>query len=126
MLKKVGIIVAAAAVGVLAVTSFAFANDDEASVTEITNTIVEEGNLANDCPIGQEGGTFDQNLLGGDSLLGAAGAVTGAITPLTTQTQTGNCTNVGLSDLIDSGSNNTSRTVDETEIDDSFNTELDD
>ena len=116
MLKKAGIIVAAAAAGVLAVGTIAFAD-----------TSLEEGNLSNNCPISQEGSDVAQNLVGGDSLVAAAGAVTGAITSADTQLQTLNCTNVGLRDVIDFNSNNETETVTETEIDDSFNgAEIDD
>ena len=129
MLKKAGIVVAAATAGILALTPFAFANNDhddhhesshvESSHVEYSN--VEEGNLTNDCDFTQDAGSIDQSLTGGSSLLDMGGIADGVIAPLTTQTQALNCTNFGLSDVVDSGSNNTSSTVERTEIDESFN-----
>lgn len=75
-----------------------------------------------DCDFSQEGRQVDQTLTGGNSLLGAAGLVTGAVAPITAQTQAGNCTNVNVSDVVDSDSNNTDYTVTRNRIQDSFNT----
>ncbi|HZG89308.1 MAG TPA: hypothetical protein VEZ42_03755 [Pseudonocardia sp.] len=127
MLKKTGIIVAAAAAGVLGLSSLAFAttgNDDHGhghshSSVEYSNT--ESGNLGNDCDFAQDGGSVDQNLAGGGSLLGVGGAVDGLVAPVTTQIQALNCTNIGISDVIDVDSGNTTETTTETEIDESFN-----
>ena len=113
MLKKLGIIAATVTAGVLAVSAVAFAQPS-----------VESGNLTNDCPASQEAGTFDQDVNGGSSLLGAASPVTGAVAPVTTQTQAANCLNVGVSDLLDSDSNNVDRTWTSTEIEDSYNESL--
>ncbi len=124
MLKKAGIVVTAAAAGILALTPFAFADNDshhEPSHVEYSN--VEEGNLTNDCEFAQEGPTVDQDVQGGSSLVGVAGLATGAVAPVTTQIQALNCTNVGVDDVVDIDSNNETTTVDETEIEDSFNTE---
>ncbi|WP_214403275.1 hypothetical protein [Pseudonocardia lacus] len=116
MLKKAGIVVAIAATGLLAVSPLAFADD-------FTN--VESGNVSNDCAFGQAGPEIAQNLTGGSSLLGVAGLVTGAVAPVTTQTQAANCTNVNVSDVLDSDSNNTTETFTRTEIEDSFNESFD-
>jgi outer membrane lipoprotein SlyB len=122
VLKKAGILVGVAAAGVLALTPFAFADNDHHESSDVTTySNVEEGNLANDCEFGQAGALVDQNLVGGDSLLAAAGAVTGAVAPADTQTQLGNCTNINLSDVVDSGSNNETTTREVTEVDGSFN-----
>jgi len=134
VLKKAGIVVAAAAAGILALTPFAFADNDshhdshhesshvESSHVEYSN--VEEGNLTNDCDFTQDAGSIDQSLTGGSSLLDMGGIAEGLIAPVTTQTQLGNCTNVGVSDVIDFDSGNTTETTTETEIDESFNSIL--
>ena len=110
MLKKAGIIVAAVATGVLAVSSIAFAD---------TST----GNLKNDCAFGNAGGSPEASAIGGSSLAGVAGLVTSAAADITTQANTANCNNVQLKDLIDSDSNNKSITKTETKVKDSYNTE---
>ena len=111
MLKKAGIIVAAVATGVLAVSSLAFAD---------TST----GNLKNDCAFGNEGGTPESSAIGGSSLVGdVLGAITSASSSVTSQANTANCTNVQFKDLIDSESNNKSDTRTETKVKDSYNTE---
>ena len=109
VLKKAGIIVAAAATGLLAVSSVAFAD-------------TTEGNLTNDCAFGNSTGETSQMLDGGSSLLGTiAGLVTGAVANAPVQTNALNCNNVNVEDVFDSNSNNTTREVDVTEIEDSFN-----
>jgi hypothetical protein len=110
VLKKAGIIVAAVATGVLAVSSVAFAD-------------TSAGNLKNDCAFGNEGGAPAASAIGGSSLLGLVGAVTSAATDASTQANTANCTNVQLKDLIDTDSNNKSHTTTTTKIKDSNNTE---
>jgi hypothetical protein len=124
-MKKAGIIVAAAAAGLVALTPFAFANNDHHESGETNYSNVEDSNVTNDCEFGQEGPAIAQDLTGGSSLLGAADLVTGAVAPITTQTQLGNCTNLNVDDVIDSGSNNTERTSTRTEIEDSGNTDVD-
>ena len=108
MLKKAGIIVAAAAAGVLAVSGLAFAD-------------TTSGNVTNDCAFGSQGGSPSAMGDGGTSLLGALGLVTTAASDITTQANTGNCTNVNVTDLLDDSSNNTSSTTERTSIEDSFN-----
>jgi hypothetical protein len=127
VLKKVGIIAAVATAGVIALTPFALANNDSHhhESETVTYSNVEEGNLANDCEFGQAGPQIAQDLQGGDSLVGAAGLVTGAVAPVTTQTQALNCTNLNVSDVIDSESGNTTVTETETDIEDSYNTDVD-
>lgn len=123
MLKKAGILVGVAAAGVLAITPFAFANNDSQkdapAVTSITS--VQDGNLTNDCPLEQAGPEVDQDVTGGSSLADVGGLVTGAVAPITTQTQLLNCANVGISDVIDVNSNNDETSVTESETEDSFN-----
>jgi hypothetical protein len=110
VLKKAGIIVAAVATGVLAVSSLAFADE-------------ESGNLKNDCAFGNEGGNPEAGAFGGNSLASALQVVTGLAAGVTTQANTANCNNVQLKDLVDQGSNNERETVTKTDIEDSFNTE---
>ncbi|WP_214403246.1 hypothetical protein [Pseudonocardia lacus] len=111
MLKKAGIIASVVAAGVLGVSAVAFA--------DVTNT--ETGNVTNDCTATQEGPAIAQDLTGGSSVLGAAGLVTGAVAPVTTQTQAANCTNVNVSDVLDSESGNVDESFTRTEVEDSYN-----
>ena len=108
MLKKAGIIAAVAATGVLAMAGLAMADTTEENIT-------------NDCAFGNDAGETNQGLFGGSSLLGALSPLSGIIANAPVQTNTGNCTNLNLEDLIDQGSGNSSTTVTEREIDDSFN-----
>ncbi len=111
MLKKVGIVVAVAATGVLGLSTLAFADD-------------EMGNLSNDCSFPNESGEVTQAFEGGDSLIGAVADIfTGTATNLATQANTGNCTNLNVEDILDSDSNNETETVDKTKVFVSFNTE---
>ncbi len=139
MLKKAGIVVAVAAAGVLSLSPLAFATDghhdtphheDHHSQTHVDRSVaytnVERDNLSNDCEFGQQGADVDATATGGSSLLGLAGLVTSVIAPVTTQTQLLNCTNIGVSDVIDFNSNNEDTTVTRTEIEDSGNTVIDD
>ena len=112
MLKKAGIIAAVATTGVLALSGIALAD-------------TVEGNVSNDCAFGNTAGETSQILDGGSSLLGdIAGLITGAVANAPAQANTGNCTNVNVEDVLDFDSNNTTRERVETEIDDSFNTEM--
>jgi hypothetical protein len=108
MLKKAGIIAAVAATGVLALSGLAFAD---------TTT----DNVGNECAFGNTTGETSQGLFGGSSLLGAADLVTGIIGNAPIQNNAGNCTNIQLKDLVDSGSGNTNTSVTKREIEDSFN-----
>ena len=110
MLKKAGIVVAVAATGVLAVSSLAFASDSK-------------GNVKNDCAFGNQGGTPTATADQGSSLLGALGAVTALATDATTQTNTGNCTNLNVTDLLDTDSNNRMDSTSKTRVEDSYNSE---
>lgn len=110
MLKKAGIVVAAAATGVLAVSSLAFASD-------------MNGNLKNDCTFPNQGGTPAATATQGNSLLGALAAVSSLATDATSQANTANCTNLNVTDVLDSDSNNRDKTVTKTRVEDSYNTE---
>jgi len=120
VLKKAGIITAVVAAGAIALTPFAFAHgSDEAPARSVSN--VEEGNLGNDCQFAQDGPEVDSALTGGSSLAGLGGAVANAVAPISTPVQAGNCTNIGLSDVVDSDSNNDERTRTSTSVEDSYN-----
>ena len=137
MLKKAGIILATATAGALAFTPLAFAGDsghdagkhygkghEGHSVTHKSgDKKVEEGNLTNDCRFGNQGGSPTADAIGGSSLLGAAGLVTGLATDATSQLNTLNCNNVNVSDLVDQDSNNRTSTDNRSSVDGSFNTE---
>jgi hypothetical protein len=107
MLKKAGIIGAVAATGVLALSGLAFAD---------TTT----DNVGNECAFGNTTGETSQGLFGGSSLLGAVSPLTGILANAPIQNNAGNCTNIQLKDLVDSGSGNSSTTVTKREIEDSF------
>jgi hypothetical protein len=108
VLKKAGIIVAAVATGVLAVSSVAFAD---------TST----DNVKNDCTFGNVGGTPTGTATGGTSLLGGVDAVASIVTDATTQLNTGNCNNLNVTDVFDQDSNNKTKDTTKTMIEDSFN-----
>jgi hypothetical protein len=112
VLKKAGILVAATVAGVFALSPLAFADD-------VTN--IESGNLTNDCAFSQTGPDIDSVVSGGDALLGAGGLAANIIAPVSAPVQAGNCTNVNVSDVIDSDSNNVDESFTRTEIEDSFN-----
>jgi hypothetical protein len=107
VLKKAGIVVAVAATGLLVTTPIASA---ETAPAQASNT----------CTSSQSGGTITQVITGGSGLL-LGGAATGAIAPVTTQTQALNCTAVNVSDLINVNSGNTTSSSVRTRIQNSFN-----
>jgi hypothetical protein len=116
VLKKAGIIVATAAAGLLAVSSFAFADET-----------VTKDNLSNACDFAATGPTVDStNTANGFSLAAVANVITSAVAPITAQAQALNCNNVGVKDVLDFDSNNTDSTVTKTKVKDSFNTDSDD
>ena len=109
MLKKAGIIVAAVATGVLAVSSLAFADEST-------------GNLSNDCAFGNEGGS-PVAAAENDTLASALSVVLGLAVDATTQTNTLDCNNINVEDVLDQNSNNETTTKSKSMIEDSFNTE---
>jgi len=110
VLKKAGIIVAAVATGVLAVSSLAFADESA-------------GNLKNDCAFGNAGGSPAAIAEGGNTLVSVVETVTSIAADVTTQANTANCNNVNITDIIDQDSNNKTKETTKTMIEDSFNTE---
>ncbi len=110
MLKKTGIIATVATAGVLALAPLAYAGE-------------KSGNLSNECDFTNTGGEVTQVQEGGSSLAGLVEEFLGIATNLTTQADTLNCSNVNVEDVIDSDSNNETKSVERNEIMDSFNTE---
>jgi hypothetical protein len=122
VLKKTGIIVSVAAAAVLGVGGIAFATTPHHSApSSVTNT--QDGNVGNDCSFGAAGPLVDQDLTGGDSTAGVAGAVTGIVAPITAQTQALNCANIVTSNESNTDSNNNTRTRTETVTRDSGSTD---
>jgi hypothetical protein len=121
VLKKTGIIVAAVAAGVVGLSSLAFATTTPHQAPHM-DQIQESGNLSNDCPLTQSGQEITDTLTGGDSFLGAAGAVVnGPNAPVSAPVAALNCANVNVEDVIDFNSNNKTSTVESTEVEDSGN-----
>ena len=124
MLKKTGIVVAAATAGLLALSPLAFAHDeggyDEAdkkdhSVSEPAVVNQESTSRMVECDFEQENdNSIEQEGVGGDSLLGLGGPVTNLGTPLNT--------NLQAAVPIDS-CNNLEDNDETTSVEDSFNTE---
>ena len=111
MLKKAGIITATVAAGLLAVGSYAFADET-----------VTADNLTSTCTEGQTTGAITSDVPGGNAgLLGLVNLAVGAVAPVTAQAPVGNCNNIGIKDVLDSNSNNGTTTKTKTSIKDSFN-----
>ena len=146
MLKKAGIVVAVSAAAALAFTPLAFAGDsnqdsghdsshnsshdshkhhgkdDKGHSHSKEDNDTSEGNLKNDCQFGNQSGDATSGIFGGTSLLGAvASPITDVVTNAATQTNALNCTNVNVSDLVDSDSNNDTKSAEKTFVDHSFN-----
>ena len=90
MLKKAGIVVAVAATGLLAVTSFAFADE----------TISKE-NLSSTCSFAQAGGPTTTSVPGGNAFLALVNAAVNATVPVNAQVPILDCNNVNLKDTVD-------------------------
>jgi hypothetical protein len=142
MLKKAGIVVAVAVAGLVSVSPLAFATDGHdhhgdhghghghghghhhSAPQDVDYTNVERNNLSNDCAFAQTGPDVDTTAAGGSSgLLGLGGLVANVVAPVSAPIQALNCTNIGVSDVIDINSNNDTRTATSTEVDGSFNEE---
>ena len=108
MLKKAGIIAAVAATGVLALSGLALAD-------------TTEGNLDNDCAFGNTTGETSQGLFGGSGLLGALSPLTGIVGNVAGADQRRQLQQHQPRGPVDSGSGNTTASVTEREIEDSFN-----
>ena len=123
MLKKTGIIAAVAVAGVIALTPFAFANNDTPAPAPAEQASIETDNATNDCPITQTGQEITTDAQGGDSFAGVAGLVGNVQAPVSAPIALGNCLNVELEDVADFNSNNDTTTRTSTEVEDSFNEE---
>ena len=134
MLKKAGIVVAAAAAGLLALSPLAFAGDKgtehDGGKGDHHTTVVESAD-APQCTFDAAGANSAEQLgEGGDSLLGLGGLVantTGAQANTQGQAPVGSCNN--LEDLVDVNvednfqDNSTTTSDTTTEIENSGNTE---
>ena len=124
MLKKAGIVVAAATAGLLALSPLAFAHDDKGgydetdkhhSVSEPAVVNQESTSRSVDCDFEQEtDNSIDQEGEGGDSLLGLGGLVTNTAIPLNTNIQ---------AEVPIASCNNVEDNDETTSVEDSFNTE---
>jgi hypothetical protein len=111
MLKKAGIVVAAAAAGLLLTGSLAFAQE--------TNT---EDNVTGSCTFAQdqEVTSTDTNANG---VLNILNPVLDVIVPVAAQLPILSCNTVGITDTADFNSENDVDSVEKTKIKDSFNDE---
>jgi hypothetical protein len=132
MLKKAGIVVAAAAAGLLSLSPLAFAttghdhgghHGDHSGPrpVNVDYTNVQHDNNTNDCNFAQDGGDARSTALGGSSLLGVLNPVISAAAPVTANLNALNCNNIDLSRLVNIGSENSSSTESDTRFVDSFN-----
>jgi hypothetical protein len=111
VLKKAGIIVAATAVGLVTIGSFAFADET-----------VTKDNLSNTCTFGATGSTVTSSNLESATAVGAViQSVISAVAPVDAQAQALDCNNIGIKDVLDVDSGNVTESVTETEIKDSNN-----
>jgi hypothetical protein len=109
MLKKAGIVVAAAAVGLLATGSLAFAQG--------TNT---EDNVTGSCTFSEEQ-TVTSTDTTGNGVLPILNPALDIIIPIAAQFPILSCNTVGVTDTADINSENVAKSVEKTKIKDSFN-----
>jgi hypothetical protein len=112
VLKKAGIVVAAAAVGLLAVSPMAFAQETE---TE-TN-----GNMVNECTFEQTGATTDTDATNGSGLIDVLDVAANVVAPIDAQLNLLDCNNIGSTNVTDTDSHDDTKTVEKIKIKDSFN-----
>ncbi len=132
MLKKAGIVVAAAAAGLLALSPLAFAHDGDnggSPQTPPTTVVVEEGDTTSRSPEctfdAAADNSVDQEGVGGGSLLGLGGLVANTAAPVNAQTQAPilSCNNIEDILSTETTDNSEDNDVDRTDVEDSFNTE---
>lgn len=144
MLKKAGIVVAAATAGLLALSPLAFAHEkgdhkemgkESHSVSEPTvveNTVINEETTSRspECDFSAAAdNSVDQEGTGGSSLLGLGGLVANVAAPINAQTQApiASCNNIEdvLNTNIEDNLQDNDQDNDETstDVEDSFNTE---
>ncbi len=113
MLKKAGILVAVAAAGVLAVAPLAFASE-RVTTTETSPSCTFAS--------GSDGSSAGRTAGGVIALLGAGGTAANVHAPVTTQANApaGSCNNV--SDVLDSHSNNSTTSIDNSKTTDNSKT----
>ncbi len=90
MLKKAGIVVAVAATGLFAASSFAFAEET-----------INKDNNATDCTNVQATGDTTGTLSGGNALIALVNAAVNATVPVAAQAPILNCNNLELEDTLD-------------------------
>jgi hypothetical protein len=132
VLKKAGIVVAAAAAGLLALSPLAFAHDGNnggSPQTPPTTVVVEEGDTTSRSPEctfdAAADNSVDQEGVGGGSLLGLGGLVANTAAPVNAQTQAPilSCNNIEDILSTETTDNSEDNDVDRTDVEDSFNTE---
>lgn len=111
MLKKAGIVFAAAAVGLVATGSLAFAQEN--------NT---EDNVTGSCTFAQEQ-TVTSTDSNANGVLNILNPVLDVIIPIAAQLPILSCNTVGVTDTADNASENVVDSVEKTKIKDSFNDE---
>ena len=90
MLKKAGIVVAVAATGLFAASSFAFAEET-----------INKDNNSTTCAFGQATGDTTGTQTGGNALVALVNAAVNATVPVAAQAPILNCNNVELEDTLD-------------------------
>ena len=90
MLKKAGIVVAVAATGLFAASSFAFAEET-----------INKDNNSTTCTFGQSNGPTTGTQPGGNAFFALVNAAVNATVPVTTQAPILDCNNVELEDTLD-------------------------
>lgn len=132
MLKKAGIVVAAAAAGLLALSPLAFAHEDDnggSPEAPPTTVVVEEGDTTSRSPEctfdAAADNSVDQEGVGGGSLLGLGGLVANTAAPVNAQTQAPILSCNNFEDILSTETTDNSEDNDETstDVEDSFNTE---
>jgi hypothetical protein len=90
VLKKAGIVVAVAATGLFAVSSFAFADET-----------INKDNNSTTCSFGQATGDTTGTQSGGNALIALVNAAVNATVPVAAQAPILDCNNVELEDTLD-------------------------
>ena len=111
MLKKAGIVVAAAALGLVATGTLAFAQD--------TNT---EDNLSTSCTFANTQNT-DTTQTGGNGILLPINLLLDVVVPVAANLPILSCNTVGITDAVDNQSENDIESTEKTKIKHSFNDE---
>jgi hypothetical protein len=120
MLKKAGIVVAAAAAGLLAVSPLAFATTpghhgdhrgdhgdrSHSQPVNVDYTNIQRDNDTNDCNFAQDGGDARSSAFAGGGLLSILNPAISAAAPVTANLNALNCNNIDVSRLVNVGSEN--------------------